>query len=76
MRTLQVTLKNNKAIGMLNSMRELDLIDFNNEIESADSWDSLVKKIKAKSKGAKMPMSEITKEVEAVRKQIFKKGEK
>ena len=74
MQTIQGTLKNKKAIAMLNSMRELDLIDFENVPVSKDSWAVLFTKIKAKSKGAKMSMSEISKEVEAVRRQLYKDG--
>ena len=74
MQTIHVTLKNKKAIAMLNSMRELALIDFENVPVSKDSWAVLFTKIKAKSKGAKMSMSEISKEVEAVRRQLYKDG--
>ena len=63
--TIKVEILNPKAKKLLNDLADLNLISISEVKE--DTFMEVVKRIRSKSKENKLPLSEITKEVEKVR---------
>ena len=72
--TIKVEILNPKAKKLLNDLADLNLISISEVKE--DTFMEVVKRIRSKSKENKLPLSEITKEVEKVRSRRYahKKG--
>ena len=72
--TIKVEILNPKAKKLLNDLADLNLISISEVKE--DTFMEVVKLIRSKSKENKLPLSEITKEVEKVRSSRYahKKG--
>ena len=72
--TIKVEILNPKAKKLLNDLADLNLISISEVKE--DTFMEVVKRIRSKSKENKLPLSEITKEVEKVRSSRYaqKKG--
>jgi len=72
--TIKVEILNPKAKKLLNDLADLNLISISEMKE--DTFMEVVKRIRSKSKENKLPLSEITKEVEKVRSRRYaqKKG--
>ena len=72
--TIKVEILNPKAKKLLNDLADLNLISISEEKE--DTFMEVVKRIRSKSKENKLPLSEITKEVEKIRSRRYaqKKG--
>ncbi len=63
--TIKVEILNPKAKKLINDLADLNLISISEVKE--DTFMEVVKRIRSKSKENKLPLSEITKEVEKVR---------
>ena len=72
--TIKVEILNPKAKKLINDLADLNLISISEVKE--DTFMEVVKRIRSKSKENKLPLSEITKEVEKVRSSRYaqKKG--
>ncbi len=72
--TIKVEILNPKAKKILNDLADLNLISISEVKE--DTFMEVVKRIRSKGKENKLPLSEITKEVEKVRSSRYaqKKG--
>ena len=72
--TIKVEILNPKAKKLLNDLADLNLISISEVKE--DTFMEVVKRIRSKGKENKLPLSEITKEVEKVRSSRYaqKKG--
>ncbi len=72
--TIKVEILNPKAKKLLNDLADLNLISISEVKE--DTFMEVVKRIRSKAKENKLPLSEITKEVEKVRSSRYaqKKG--
>lgn len=66
MSTIQVDILNPKAGKLLKDLADLNLISIR-EVSANDGLAETLKKIRAKSKGKSIPLSDITNEVEQVR---------
>ena len=66
MSTIQVDILNPKAGKLLKDLADLNLISIR-EVSANDGLTETLKKIRAKSKGKSIPLSDITNEVEQVR---------
>lgn len=71
METVQIDILNPKAKKLLKNLADLKLIKINKSKNSTD-FSALVKKIRAQSEDD-IPLEEITKEVETVRKSRYEK---
>jgi len=67
--TIKVKILNPKAKKLLNDLADLNLISISEEKE--DTFMEVVKRIRSKSKEKKLPLSEITKDVEKVRSRRY-----
>jgi hypothetical protein len=67
--TIKVEILNPKAKKLLNDLADLNLISISEMKE--DTFMEVVKRIRSKSKENKLPLSEITKEVEKVRSRRY-----
>jgi len=67
--TIKVEILNPKAKKLLNDLADLNLISISEEKE--DTFMEVVKRIRSKSKENKLPLSEITKDVEKVRSRRY-----
>lgn len=71
METVRIDILNPKAKKLLKNLADLDLIKINKEEERSD-FTAQLKKLRSKSNDA-LPIEEITKEVEAVRRARYEK---
>ncbi len=71
METVRIDILNPKAKKLLKNLADLDLIKINKEEERSD-FTAQLKKLRSKSNDA-LPIEEITKEVEAVRRTRYEK---
>jgi hypothetical protein len=67
--TIKVEILNPKAKKLLNDLADLNLISISEVKE--DTFMEVVRRIRSKSKENKLPLSEITKEVEKVRSRRY-----
>ena len=73
MRTINVAFDKNQFVRMINSLNDVDKLDIYNELKKSLFLNRFNKLLKA-TKTTELTFDEITKEVEAVRKNRYEKG--